>query len=42
MADFAELYADQNEQEFSDFQAAAKNGTSAYTADIAAWAVVVS
>ncbi|MGB6452944.1 MAG: DUF2252 family protein [Streptosporangiaceae bacterium] len=34
IAEFAELYADQNEQDFSDFQAAAKNGTIPYTVDI--------
>lgn len=34
IADFAEIYADQNEQDFSDFQAAAKNGTLPYTADV--------
>ena len=34
IADFAEVYADQNEKDFSDFRAAAKNGTIPYTADI--------
>jgi uncharacterized protein (DUF2252 family) len=34
IADFAETYADQNEQDFAAFQAAAKNGTVPYTSDI--------
>ena len=34
IADFAEAYADQNEQDFADFQAAAKKGTVPYTTDI--------
>jgi uncharacterized protein (DUF2252 family) len=34
IADFAEIYADQNERDFSDFQAAAKSGTIPYAADI--------
>src|SRR5215472_4527072 len=34
IADFAEVYADQNDADYADFQAAAKDGTVPYTTDI--------
>jgi uncharacterized protein (DUF2252 family) len=34
IADFAEIYADQNDQDFAAFQAAARKGTVRYTSDI--------